>query len=264
MLTDIDSFDISKIKMHDLYEVGDNIYKVDLSQDKLKPIMLVLKDLNVLSFLHNQIILSLKTRESIKQKFDDIDKFIVDTLQEKKITKRLKTKFNYRQLTSMYSNKDLNCEILSLDVNTSSNEYKTDIYIRKNKKISLDEATLMMKDNSKVSLVLELMGVVFNISDGIIHLDNVVRQIKVQKIKPKRLHHIEYSFVDSDLSDENNDDIDDIDDIDDKSVSLDKSLNSDDNKSTDNECLLNTNRIYTDDILEIDMRMNINSDTSDI
>ena len=90
MLTDINFFDLSKINIHDPYEVNENLLKIDLSQDKLKPIMLVLKDLQVLSFTNDMIILSLKSKENIKKVFDDLDSHIVSVIQEKKITKKLK------------------------------------------------------------------------------------------------------------------------------------------------------------------------------
>ena len=131
MFTDIESFDFTKINMHDPYEVNDNLFKVDLSQDKLKPIMLVLKDLHVLSFTNDMIILSLKSKENIKKIFDDIDTHVVKLIQEKKITKKIKAKFNYRQLTSSYTNKELSCDILSLNVDLKSQDYKTEIYQKK-------------------------------------------------------------------------------------------------------------------------------------
>jgi hypothetical protein len=69
--------------------------------------------------------LSLKTKEDIKKSFDNIDSYIVNEIQERKITKKLKTKFNYRQLTSSYANKDVSYDILTLLIDLESDKYKT-------------------------------------------------------------------------------------------------------------------------------------------
>lgn len=258
MLTDIESFDFTKINMHDPYEVNDNLFKVDLSQDKLKPIMLVLKDLQVLSFTNDTIILSLKSKENIKKIFDDIDTHVVKLIQEKKIIKKLKAKFNYRQLTSSFSNKDLTCDILSLNVDLKSENYKTDIYQRMNKKLSTDEAINLMKDNSKVDLILEIVSVLFNKEEGFIYLENVVRQMKVRKVKPKRIQKLEYSFIDTESS-ESEDDI---------NIQIENEDNENDNdedqrsKSTDDDCLLNTNKIHSDEDEDENIDINLDSETS--
>ena len=258
MLTDIESFDFTKINMHDPYEVNDNLFKVDLSQDKLKPIMLVLKDLQVLSFTNDTIILSLKSKENIKKIFDDIDTHVVKLIQEKKIIKKLKAKFNYRQLTSSFSNKDLTCDILSLNVDLKSENYKTDIYQRMNKKLSTDEAINLMKDNSKVDLILEIVSVLFNKEEGFIYLENVVRQMKVRKVKPKRIQKLEYSFIDTESS-ESEDDI---------NIQIENEDNENDNdedqrsKSTDDDCLLNTHKIHSDEDEDENIDINLDSETS--
>lgn len=258
MLTDIESFDFTKINMHDPYEVNDNLFKVDLSQDKLKPIMLVLKDLQVLSFTNDTIILSLKSKENIKKIFDDIDTHVVKLIQEKKIIKKLKAKFNYRQLTSSFSNKDLTCDILSLNVDLKSENYKTDIYQKMNKKLSTDEAINLMKDNSKVDLILEIVSVLFNKEEGFIYLENVVRQMKVRKVKPKRIQKLEYSFIDTESS-ESEDDI---------NIQTENEDNYNDNdedqrsKSTDDDCLLNTHKIHSDEDEDENIDINLDSETS--
>jgi hypothetical protein len=254
MLTDIESFDITRINMHDPYEVNDNLFKVDLSQDKLKPIMLILKDLQVLSFTNDMIILSLKSKENIKKMFDDIDTHIVKLIQEKKITKKLKTKFNYRQLTSSYSNKELTCDILSLNVDLKSEHYKTEIFQRMNKKLSTDEAVNIMKDNSKVDLVLEVVSVLFNKEEGFIYLENVVRQMKVRKVKPKRVEKLEYSFVDTESEESDHSDDEQI------QLELEEDDEDEKSKSTDDDCLLNTHKVESDE--EENLDINIDSDTS--
>jgi hypothetical protein len=199
-------------------------------------------------------------KAKLKKIFDDIDTHVVKLIQEKKITKKLKTKFNYRQLTSSFSNKDLTCDILSLNVDLKSENYKTDIYQRMNKKLSTEEATNIMKDNSKVDIVLEIVSVLFNKEEGFIYLENVVRQMKVRKVKPKRIEKLEYSFVDTESSESEdgidiNIQIEDDDDDDDDDENEDK-----ESKSTDDDCLLNTHKVVSDEDKNIDI--NIDSDTS--
>jgi hypothetical protein len=245
MLTDINFFNSSKINIHDPYEVNENLLKIDLSQDKLKPIMLVLKDLQVLSFTNDMIILSLKSKENIKKVFDDLDSHIVSVIQEKKITKKLKTKFNYRQMTSTYTNKDTQCDILTLNVNLNSDSYRTEIFQKASKKISNDEAMHTMKDNTKVDLILEVISVVFNKQEGFIYLENVVRQMKVKKIKPKRIEKLQYSFVDTDS---------------DNSISSESEKDSNSVNTNDDDCLINTHKVETDD--EDDIDIHLDSETS--
>ena len=253
MLTDINFFDLSQINIHDPYEVNENLLKIDLSHDKLKPIMLVLKDLQVLSFTNDMIILSLKSKESIKKVFDDLDSHIVSVIQEKKITKKLKTKFNYRQLTSTYTNKDTQCDILSLNVDLKSENYKTEIFQKANKKLSNDDALFLMKDNAKVDLILEVVSVVFNKQEGFIYLENIVRQMKVKKIKPRRIEKLQYSFVDTDSSEsEVSDDDEDL-----KEEKYSYKLSG----SNDDDCLINTHIVETDDE-NIDIQLDSNSETS--
>lgn len=205
MILKVDEFDHLKMNIHDPYDVNDNILKIDLSVDKLKAVMIKLEDLNVLSFNDSTIVLDLRGKEQIKKIFDNIDSHVVSVIQERKITKKLKTKFNYRQLTSTYTNKDNNYDILSLNINFNNDNYSTQIFESKNKKLSHSDALTLMKNNTKVDLVLELTNVIFNKQEGFIYLDNVVRQMKVKKIKPKRIEHLQYSFIDSESSETDTD-----------------------------------------------------------
>jgi len=197
MITKIEDFDIMKINIHDPYEVSDNIIKIDLSIDKMKPIMLRLEDLHVLSFTPDNIILDLREKDKLKKLFDNIDSHIVSIIQERKITKRLKTKFNYRQFTSNYTNKDTSYEILSLGVDFKSDIFSTEIYEKSKKKLNEKDATVLLKNNARAEIVLELTSVVFNKTESIIYLENIVRQMKIKKIKPKRVEKLNYLFIDS-------------------------------------------------------------------
>lgn len=261
MIIDINFFNSQNINIHDVYEINHNLFKVDLSQDKLKPIMLKLEDLNVISITDSQLILSLKGKENIKTIFDNLDSYIVCNIQERKIAKKLKTKFNYRQLISSYVNKDNSIDILSLNLNFNDNNFKTDIYQKSTKKINKDDALHLMKDNCKVDIILEIVGITFDKQEGFIYLENLVRQLKVKKIKPKRVEHLEYLFVDSDDSK--------------SEVNDSKSEVNDDSKSEVNDdCLVDTHKVlnYSNDVsdiksdnesdIELDIRQNMDSETS--
>ncbi len=261
MLIDINLFQVSKINVHDPYEVDDNILKVDLSIDKLKPIMLVLNDLQVLSFRDDLIILSLKGNENIKKIIDDLDTYVVSIIQEKKITKKLKTKFNYRPFTSTYTNKDTSYDILSLAVNQSSDVYKTDIYVNANKKLSNEEAINIMKDNARVDIVLEIVGVTFDKKEGFIYLENLVRQMRVKKIKPKRLEKIQYSFVDEDSLTKSIESTESTESTESDKQSRTKQ-NKRHNKNCDDDCLVDC-LVDSSKELDIDLDIELESDTSE-
>ena len=78
----------------------------------------------------------------------------------------------------------------------------TIIFQNKNKKLSENESILLTKNNANCEIILELKSIVFDKQEGYIFLENVVRQMKVKKIKPTRLENLKYSFVDSDLESE--------------------------------------------------------------
>jgi hypothetical protein len=205
MITSIENFDIMKMNIHDPYDISDHIIKMDISVDKMKPIMLHIEELHVLSFNENHLILDLRSKDELKKMFDNIDSHVVSIIQERKITKKLKTKFNYRQFTSTYTNKDNNYDILSFNVNFNNDvNYITEIYENKHNKVTFDNASLLLKNNARAEVVLELVSIVFDKADGHIYLENIVRQMKIKKIKPKRIDRIAYSFVDSEseISDE--------------------------------------------------------------
>jgi hypothetical protein len=198
MITRIENFDIMKMNIHDPYDINDHIIKMDISIDKMKPIMLHIEELHVLSFSNSNLILDLRCKDELKKMFDNIDSHVVSVIQERKITKKLKTKFNYRQFTSTYTNKDNNYDILSFNVNFNNDvNYVTDIYENKHNKVTYDNAAQLLKNNARAEVVLELVSIVFDKADGHIYLENIVRQMKIKKIKPKRIDNMPYSFIDS-------------------------------------------------------------------
>ncbi len=245
MITRIENFDIMKMNIHDPYDINDHIIKMDISIDKMKPIMLHIEELHVLSFSNSNLILDLRGKDELKKMFDNIDSHVVSVIQERKITKKLKTKFNYRQFTSTYTNKDNNYDILSFNVNFNNETYLTEIYENKRNKVSFDNATQLLKNNARAEVVLELVSIVFDKSDGHIYLENIVRQMKIKKIKPKRVDHIPYSFVDSESESSESDDEqsehsdDDEDNEDDKNYLSSESEDGKYNTRTDDDRLLN-------------------------
>jgi len=262
MLTRLDEFEVKKMNIHDPYEVNDNLIKIDLSVEKMKPVMIRIPELNVLSFSNNNIILDLREKKEIKNIFDNIDAHVVSVIQERKITKRLKTKFNYRQFTSTYTGKDTVYDILVLGI-TTNQTFSTEIYENKKKKLSFDDATNILQNNARVEIVLELTSIVFDKSDGHIYLENIVRQMKVRKIKPKRIDHLDYLFIDS--SDSETDTEEEKDNHNKKYLSDSNGTDNetdeeDDNKvtKTDDDRLIN-NSLSESEEIEID----IDNNTSD-
>jgi hypothetical protein len=244
MITSIENFDVMKINIHDPYDVNEHIIKMDISVDKMKPIMLHIEELHVLSFNENNLILDLRGKEELKKMFDNIDSHVVSVIQERKITKKLKTKFNYRQFTSTYTNKDNNYDILSfnLDFNNDTN-FVTKIYENKHNKVEYNNAATILKNNARAEVVLELISIVFDKSDGHIYLENIVRQMKIKKNKPKRVDNIPYSFIDSESESSDDDESEhsekDEDDIKDKNYLSSESDDDKYNTRTDDDRLLN-------------------------
>lgn len=197
-------FDLNTLKMHDPYEESEDIIRVDLSRDKLKSILLYVDYHSVISFNENSCIINLKNSQDIKKKLEDIDSIIVSELQQRKIIKRLKKKFSYKQMVSSITvSEGDNIDILNLKVNINSNSnsndnYKTKIYQNNSKELLINDAINLMKNNCLIKFVVELTSIVIDKANSLIYVDNILRQIKVKKIKPKRVETLPYSFVDSD------------------------------------------------------------------
>jgi hypothetical protein len=219
------------IVLYDPYDETDDIVKIDISTNKNQAsILLQLEELSVLAVNDTNIMLSLKDKDYIRKFFNDIDAYIVSIIQEKKITKRLKTKFNYRQLLS-------GGDILNLHLNfKEDDDYITQIYQNKLTKLNHTDMILLLNNNGRASVIFELKSIILNKKDGIIYLENIVRQMKVKKLKPKRISNIKYSFVDSENS-ENLSDDDNHDNKNDKDNDNDKDNKK--NKDNDDDCLVN-------------------------
>ena len=246
MIIPIEKIDVMKMNIHDPYDINDHIIKIDISVDKMKPIMLHIEELHVLSFSDTHLILDLRGKDELKQMFDNIDSHVVSVIQERKITKKLKTKFNYRQFTSIYTNKDSNYDILSFNLNFDNNaNYVTEIYENKHNKVTHNNASLLLKNNARAEVILELVSIVFDKADGHIYLENIVRQMKIKKIKPKRSDSIPYSFIDSETESSDSDDEDsehgkkDEEDEENKNYLSSESENDKYNTRTDDDRLLN-------------------------
>ena len=234
MIVKLYDFKISDMVLYDLYDESEDIVKIDISMNTNQAaIMIQFEELPVLGVSENHIMLSLKDKEHIKTFFNDLDTYIVNIIQEKKITKKLKTKFNYRQLISG--------DILNLNLNFDENkDFVTQIYQSSNVQLSSSDMTNLLKNNGRAQLLLELKSINFNKKEGIIFLDNIIRQMKVKKLKPKRIDNIKYSFVDS------------INESDVESTTEIKDNNNEDNKSCDDDCLINNkndNETSDDDLI---------------
>ena len=182
---------LSDIVLYDPYEENNDITKIDISLNKnQQAIMIQFEELPIIDISEKNIVLSLKDKELIQNFFNELDKYIVNIIQERKITKKLQKKFNYRQLIST--------DILNLCINfDKNNDYITEVYESKNNKLSQNDIISMLKINGRAQVILELKSINFNKKDGVIYFDNIVRQMKVRKLKPKRIANIKYSFTDS-------------------------------------------------------------------
>ena len=264
LFIDVLNFDLNTMKIHDPYEINDNIIKIDLSRDNLKSILLYIDYHTVLSFNDKSCVINLKNSNNIKKKLEDIDGLIVSELQQRKIIKRLKKKFSYKQMVSCVPiSEDENLDVLNMHVNMNNDAYKTKLYFNNSTELNLEEAQNLMKNNCLIKCVIELTSIVIDKNESLIYIENVIRQIKIKKIKPKRIEKLPYSFIDSDSgSDKNNDNNDDNEDT--------KSIESQ-NKNTNDKDIIRNILDYPqsddiDDIDDIDENENNNSSncTSDI
>ena len=229
MIIKLSDFKISDMVLYDPYDESEDIVKIDISTNTNQTaIMIQFEELPVLGVSENHIMLSLKDKDHIKTFFNDLDTHIVNIIQEKKMTKKLKTKFNYRQLISG--------DILNLNLNFNDNsDFITQIYQSSNVKLSSTDMTNLLKNNGRAQLLLELKSINFNKKEGIIFLDNIIRQMKVKKLKPKRIDNIKYSFIDS---------------INESDVESTTEIKN--NKSCDDDCLINNkndNETSDDDLI---------------
>ena len=226
MIVKLSNFKISDMVLYDPYDDSEDIVKIDISMNTNQAaIMIQFEELPVLGVSENHIMLSLKDKDNIKTFFNDLDTYIVNIIQEKKITKKLKTKFNYRQLISG--------DILNLNLNFDENkDYNTQIYESSKIKLSSSDMINLLKNNGRSQIVLELKSISFNKKEGVIFLDNIVRQMKVKKLKPKRIDNIKYSFVDT---------INESDCDSNCESNKDTEIKDKDNKSCDDDCLIDNN-----------------------
>ena len=240
MIVKLSNFKISDMVLYDPYDDSEDIVKIDISMNTNQAaIMIQFEELPVLGVLENHIMLSLKDKENIKTFFNDLDTYIVNIIQEKKITKKLKTKFNYRQLISG--------DILNLNLNFDENkDFVTQIYESSNVKLSSSDMVNLLKNNGRAQLVLELKSINFNKKEGVIFLDNIIRQMKVKKLKPKRIDNIKYSFVDS---------------VNESDSETESETKIKDNKSCDDDCLINNNN--KSDTSDDELMLQSDNDESD-
>lgn len=202
LFINISDFDLNTLKIHEPYDSDENIIKIDLSRDNLKSILLYVDYHPVLSFNEKSCIINLKNSPNIKKKLEDIDALIVSELQQRKIIKKLKKKFSYKQMVSTVAiSEEDNLDVLNMFVNMNDDKFKTKIYLNNLKELHYDDALNQMKNNCLIKFIIELTSVVIDKNQNLIYVDNVIRQIKIKKIKPKRIESLQYSFIDSEHSD---------------------------------------------------------------
>ena len=197
MIAKLEEIDIKKINIHDPYDDSENIMKMDLSIDKMQSLIIRLEELNVITITDDNIILDIRNKDHIKTFFTKLDEYIVSVLHERKITKKLKLKFNYRQLISTYTGKETQYDIVSLNLNFDNGEYNTEVYKSHKNKLNKTDTMNLCRDNAHTECIIELTSLIFDKKNAIIYVDNIIRQMKVKKIKPKRLTKLNYSFIDT-------------------------------------------------------------------
>ena len=118
--------------------------------------------------------------------------------------------------------------------------------------------TNLLKNNGRAQLLLELKSINFNKKEGVIFLDNVIRQMKVKKLKPKRIDNIKYSFVDS----INESDVESTTEIKNNKSCDDDCLinNKNDNETSDDELMLQSDN---DDDVDDELMLDSDNDESD-
>ena len=261
MIVDLQEFKIDDIILYDPYDDTENIIKIDISTSKNQSsILLRIEELTVLLVSEKNIMLSLKDKDYIKKFFNDIDAYFVSNIQERKIIKKLKLKFNYRQLLS-------GGDILNLNLNFDENtDFITQIYQNSTTKINHNNMISLLQNNGRASIILELKSIIFNKKEGIIYLDNVVRQMKIKKLKPKRLENMKYSFIDTEESSESSDNEEEIknnkksDKNNDDDCLIDNKTNNDTDSPTDMLHELMEDASSDDELLDINSDVNTSID----
>lgn len=199
-IINVDVLSAQQLILHDPYEVSDSIVRMDISRDKLKPVMIYVDECDVISFNKGKIIVSVT--EDLGKKLLEVDKYFLSEIVQRKIQKRIKakSKFSYNQMAKSCGDDKENeskREIMELNVSNDT-EYGTRFYITKQREIQEGEAMNLMKNNARVKFVFELTSVVFDKERSVIYVENVVRQIKIKKLQPKRIRNLSYSFIDTD------------------------------------------------------------------
>lgn len=162
---------------------------------------------------------------------DQIDKASIKYIKETGLIQRLSLKKNevkYRTIVNDTKNK-LDEPIKSIKLKSTPNTKFYSNGIKKTR--TLSETQQFLIDGIGVKVIIEFDGVVIDIKKNLIITSIILHQFKINKIVPKRLELVEYSFIDSDNEDENDKD------------------NNDDNNSSDKNMF---HTVQSTDVVEND------------
>jgi hypothetical protein len=222
-----------------------------------KPFMIEIDYLDVdkvnTEHLNDVITLNVSNNESVRKIFDDIDNYIISKIQERKIMKTYNLKkFSYVPISGLYKISDTQSyEILKFDIsNDHNNPYYTRFFYNSTREVNFNDVKHDLV-NSKIKFIVELLNVTFNQSRKSIHINNLIRIVKIKKSKINRIIHIDYPFADSDQ------DIQDIQDNNkniDIDVDLDKIIddNIQDDKKSDDKDVVNLSQSTNSDVSDSD------------
>lgn len=137
--------------------------------------------------------------------FEKIDGKSVDFVKSQNVTKNYNLKnVKYKTIVSEVTvGKDENINALKIRVMTGENPTK--FFVSGNKKcLSYDNAKSLLANGNNVKIILEIDGIIVDLQNNTILTNVIPRQILIQKLKPRKCNLSEYSFIDSDNSDDEN------------------------------------------------------------
>ncbi len=190
-----EKININDIKLCGPIESPDNIF-FELCHENLSPLMIVSNFCDVVSLNNDKVVVNI-TCDKMKSFFDNLEKYVISSLNEKINIKKVFPKGKRISYVSSISEDNKNYK-LSLDI-IKDGEFRTIFYeTSKNKLSSIDEYKKSI--DCSVRVIIEFVGVSLNIHDSTIKFVNNVRQMLLKRPKTNRIPYSEmdYSFIDSD------------------------------------------------------------------
>jgi len=149
------------------------------------------------------LVLSLSDNDCVI--FEKLDNKSVEYIKSSGVTKQYNLKnVSYKTIVSEVSTDDSK-NINALRLRVMMGENPTQFFVNGNKKcLGYDEVKDMLIKGSNIKVIFEVDGVIVDIKNNTLLTNVIPRQILIQKMKPLKTNLTEYSFVDSDRSESNN------------------------------------------------------------